>query len=112
MTLGELSALPGESVERGTKEADIVSTRIAELLGVRTFHFRGFPEGYPRSSCLPEGFFEKLLLKGRHELRNRCLHVDYAEADGVQSAKSASSKCTFCTLEEKSVLDALGRNRS
>lgn len=57
-----------------------------------------------------EQFFENLLLGTKHELKNRCLHVDYEKQTDVQSAPSGVSKCNNCTLEELAILRAIAAN--
>jgi DNA-binding MarR family transcriptional regulator len=43
-----------------------------------------------------------------HELKNRCLHIDYKES--VKSAKPLFSKCQNCTLEELALLREINQN--
>ncbi len=60
-------------------------------------------------------FFSNLLLDTHYELKNRYMHIDYAE-NNSQSAKSELSKCQIdtlkCTLEELAVLDLIKKNPS
>ena len=60
-------------------------------------------------------FFSNLLLDTHYELKNRYVHIDYAE-NNSQSAKNEPSKCQIdtlkCTLEELAVLDLIKKNPS
>ena len=60
-----------------------------------------------------EQFFENLLIGKHFELKNRHLHVDYAEGTS-QNAVSKDSKCKNCTLnctlEELAVLRVIAEN--
>ena len=163
--------------ENETKEADIVSARIAKLLGEKAFQFSpaewlsihrrlfegvlshagqvrqynitkkeymktfGFSvnndafeknswyfrnalvranynnlqKGVHSTTNFLEMFFSNLLLDTHYELKNRYMHIDYAESN-FQSAKSEMPKCRFdtlnCTLEELAVLDLIKKNPS
>lgn len=61
-------------------------------------------------------FFSNLLLDTHYELKNRYMHIDYADENNSQSAKSEPPKCQFdtlnCTLEELAVLDLIKKNPS
>lgn len=57
-----------------------------------------------------EQFIENLLMGANHELKNRCLHIDYSEF--IQSAKPQISKCQNCTLEELALLREISKNPS
>ena len=63
-----------------------------------------------------ELFFDNLLLNTNYELKNRFLHVDYADFVNSQSANSTVPKCQIgtleCTLEELAVLKIIGKNPS
>lgn len=114
-----------EEIE-GEQEADIVSSRITELLGERAFtlspvelcdiHRRLFDQVLPRASTranyedvtsgispemvYPERFFENLLCGARHELRNRYLHLDWPqrkEAQETQPADQVTQQVTTST---------------
>ncbi len=58
-----------------------------------------------------ELFFSNLLMGTEHELKNRYLHIDYAENGNAPSANTKAPKgknCTLeCTLEELAVLQIL-----
>ena len=55
---------------------------------------------------------ENLLIGAQHDLKNRYMHIDYANASqsAIQSAKSDISKCQNCTLEELALLQAIAQN--
>ena len=61
-----------------------------------------------------EMFFANLLLGADYELKNRYMHVDYAETEKIQSAKTKILKCQTgtlnCTLEEAAILDLIKAN--
>ncbi len=57
-----------------------------------------------------EQFIENLLMGANHELKNRCLHIDYKES--VQSADVEVSKCKIRTLEELALLREISKNPS
>ena len=59
-----------------------------------------------------EQFMENLLTGAQHNLKNRYMHIDYADAaqSAIQSAKSDVSKCQNCTLEELALLRAIAQN--
>ena len=54
-------------------------------------------------------FFENLLLGSNNELKNRYLHIDFAQYT-VQSDKKDDSKCQNVTLEESLVLKIIAAN--
>lgn len=61
-----------------------------------------------------ELFFSNLLLGTNHELKNRYMHIDFADESALQSTNSKVSKCQFdtldCTLEELAVLELVTKN--
>ena len=60
-------------------------------------------------------FFSNLILGTEYELKNRYMHVDYAEAN-LQSVNPEVPKSHFdtleCTLEELAVLELIYKNPS
>ena len=95
-------------VEDNTKEADIVSARIAKLLGEKSFQFS------PSTTKFLEMFFGNLLLDTDYDLKNRIMHVDYVEANDSQSVTAKAPKSQFdtldCTLEELAILELIKKN--
>ena len=63
-----------------------------------------------------ELFFSNLLLGTNHELKNRYMHIDFADENISQSINPKVSKCQFdtldCTLEELAVLELVAKNPS
>ena len=61
-----------------------------------------------------ELFFSNLLLGTNHELKNRYMHIDFADESTLQSINSKVSKYQFdtldCTLEELAVLELVAKN--
>lgn len=57
---------------------------------------RGVADGHRAPG---RGWAENLLLGAQHELKNRCLHVDYQVDAPFQSAAAEASKCNNCTLD-------------
>lgn len=57
-----------------------------------------------------EQFMENLLTGTQHDLKNRYMHIDYAET--AQSANFEISKCKNCTLEELAILREISNNPS
>ena len=56
-----------------------------------------------------EMFFSNLLLDTHYELKNRYMHIDYAE-NNSQSISSKVPKYQFDTLEELAVLELVAKN--
>ncbi len=117
--------------EDETKEADIVSARIAKILGEKTFQFSP-AEVISIHRRLFEGVFEhagqirnynitkkEWVLKGETVIyASWNMHVDYVkqESDVSQSVISKGSKFQFdsleCTLEELAILNLIIENNS
>lgn len=61
-----------------------------------------------------EMFFSNLLLGTEYGLKNRYMHVDYADTEKFQSVNSKILKSQFdtleCTLEELAVLELIDKN--
>lgn len=59
-------------------------------------------------------FSQNLLLGTNHELKNRYMHIDFADESTLQSINSKVSKYQFdtldCTLEELAVLELVAKN--
>ncbi len=58
-------------------------------------------------------FFRNLLMDEKNELKNRYLHLEYKEAEEVQSATKVQSdtlKCKNCTLGELALLNVIKAN--
>ena len=125
-------------IENDTKEADIVSARIAKLLGEKTFGFKvnndvfeknswyfrnalvranynDLQNGVHATTKFLELFFSNLILGTKYELKNRYMHVDYVD-DNSQSVNPKVPKSQFdtleCTLEELAVLELIYKNPS
>ena len=72
-------------------------------------NYNNYTEGVRSTTIYLDRFFENLLAGSRHELKNRTMHLDYAE-EPLQSAIAQFSKCKNCTLNELAVLNALARD--
>ena len=61
-----------------------------------------------------ELFFENLLMNAGHELKNRCMHIDFENESATQSANKNVSKCQNDTLElsleELAIINILNNN--
>ena len=62
--------------------------------------YNDFNKGITATNKYLIAFFENLILGAKNELRNRYMHVDYAEP---QSATEDNSKCKNCTLDEAAI---------
>ena len=58
-------------------------------------NYNDWQRGIYETTKFLEMFFENLLMNVNHELKNRCMHIDYK----VQSANQEDSKCQDGTLE-------------
>ena len=70
-------------------------------------NYNNLPKKISATTRFLEMFYENLLINANHELKNRCLHVDYNKVskDRTVSDISKSKICTLnCTLEETAVL--------
>ena len=77
-------------------------------------NYNNLQKGIHSTTKFLEMFFSNLLLDTDHELKNRFMHVDYAETNYSQSVKSEISKYQFdtldCTLEELAILELVAKN--
>ena len=78
-------------------------------------NYSNLQKGVHSTTKFLEIFFSNLLLDTHYELKNRYMHIDYAE-NKSQSAKSEPPKCQIdtlkCALEELAVLDLIKKNPS
>ncbi len=79
-------------------------------------NYNDLQKGIHSTTKYLELFFANLLLGTSHELKNRCMHVDFVEEDASQSAKREIPKCQIgtleCTLEELALLELIKKNPS
>lgn len=79
-------------------------------------NYNNLQKGVHSTTKFLEMFFSNLLLDTHYELKNRYMHIDYADESNFQSAKSKPPKCQIdtlkCTLEELAVLDLIKKNPS
>lgn len=77
-------------------------------------NYNNLQKGIHSTTKFLEMFFGNLLLGANHELKNRYMHIDYAEENNSQSINSKVSKYQFdtldCTLEELAVLELVAKN--
>lgn len=79
-------------------------------------NYNDLKNGVYATTSFLEKFFCNLLTRTEYELKNRCLHIDYAERknDKSQSAVAEISKCKNCTLEctleELAILKSIAEN--
>lgn len=77
-------------------------------------NYTNLQKGIHSTTRFLEMFFANLLLGENYELKNRYMHVDYAETEKTQSAKTKIPKCQTgtlnCTLEEAAILDLIKAN--
>ncbi|WP_418752120.1 hypothetical protein [Frisingicoccus sp.] len=62
-------------------------------------NYNDLQNGIHATTKFLELFFSNLILGTEYELRNRYMHVDYAEAENLQSVNPKSPKSQFDTLE-------------
>ena len=78
-------------------------------------NYNDIQNGIHATTKFLEMFFSNLILGTNHELKNRCMHVDYVD-NNSQSINSKVSKSQFdtleCTLEELAVLELIYKNSS
>ena len=76
-------------------------------------NYNNLQKGVHSTTKFLEMFFSNLLLDTHYELKNRYMHIDYAE-NNSQSISSKVSKYQFdtldCTLEELAVLELVAKN--
>ena len=77
-------------------------------------NYNNLQKGIHSTTKFLELFFSNLLLGTNHELKNRYMHVDFADESTLQSINSKVSKYQFdtldCTLEELEVLELVAKN--
>ncbi len=77
-------------------------------------NYNDLQNGVHATTKFLEMFFSNLILGTSYELKNRYMHVNYAEADTFQSSNSKVPKCQFgtlgCTLEELAILELILKN--
>ena len=77
-------------------------------------NYNNLQKGIHSTTKFLELFFSNLLLGTNHELKNRYMHIDFADESALQSTNSKVSKCQFdtldCTLEELAVLELVTKN--
>lgn len=77
-------------------------------------NYTNLQKGIHSTTKFLELFFSNLLLGTNHELKNRYMHIDFADKSTSQSINSKVSKCQFdtldCTLEELAVLELVAKN--
>lgn len=79
-------------------------------------NYNNLQKGIHSTTKFLELFFSNLLLGTNHELKNRYMHIDFADKSTSQSINSKVSKCQFdtldCTLEELAVLELVAKNQA
>lgn len=77
-------------------------------------NYNDLQNGVHATTKFLEMFFSNLILGTSYELKNRYMHVNYAEADTFQSSNSKVPKCQIgtlgCTLEELAILELILKN--
>jgi len=74
-------------------------------------NYNDLQKGIHSTTKFLELFFANLLLGTNHELKNRYMHVDYADENTSQSIVSKYQFDTLdCTLEELAVLELVAKN--
>lgn len=72
-------------------------------------NYNNLQKGVHSTTKFLEMFFSNLLLDTHYELKNRYMHIDYAE-NNSQSISSKALKYQFDTLEELAVLELVAKN--
>ena len=72
-------------------------------------NYNNLQKGVYSTTKFLEMFFSNLLLDTHYELKNRYMHIDYAE-NNSQSISSKVPKYQFDTLEELAVLELVAKN--
>lgn len=79
-------------------------------------NYNNLQKGVHSTTKFLEMFFSNLLLDTHYELKNRYMHVDYADENASKSINSKVSKYQFdtldCTLEELAVLELVAKNQT
>ncbi len=77
-------------------------------------NYNNLQKGIHSTTKFLELFFANLLLGTNHELKNRYMHIDFADESALQSISPKVSKYQFdtldCTLEELAVLELVAKN--
>lgn len=77
-------------------------------------NYNNLQKGVHSTTKFLELFFSNLLLGTNHELKNRYMHIDFADESALQSINPKVSKYQFdtldCTLEELAVLELVAKN--
>lgn len=79
-------------------------------------NYNNLQKGVHSTTNFLEMFFSNLLLDTHYELKNRYMHIDYADESAFQSINSKVPKHQFdtldCTLEELAVLELVAKNQT
>lgn len=77
-------------------------------------NYNNLQKGVHSTTKFLEMFFSNLLLDTHYELKNRYMHIDYADENISQSITTKALKYQFdtldCTLEELAVLELVAKN--
>ena len=77
-------------------------------------NYNSLQKGVHSTTKFLEMFFSNLLLDTHYELKNRYMHIDYADESTSQSISLKVPKYQFdtldCTLEELAVLELVAKN--
>lgn len=77
-------------------------------------NYNNIQKGVHSTTKFLEMFFSNLLLDTHYELKNRYMHIDYADERNSQSVNPKVPKSQFdtldCTLEELAILELIARN--
>lgn len=77
-------------------------------------NYNNLQKGVHSTTKFLEMFFGNLLLDTDYELKNRFMHINYANENKFQSVNSKVPKCQFdtldCTLDELAVLELIKKN--
>ena len=79
-------------------------------------NYNDLQNGIHATTKFLELFFSNLILRTEYELKNRYMHIDFAETDISQSVNKELPKSQFdtldCTLEELAILELICKNPS
>ncbi len=77
-------------------------------------NYNNIQKGVHSTTKFLEMFFSNLLLDTHYELKNRYMHIDYADERNSQSVNPKAPKSQFdtldCTLEELAILELIAKN--
>lgn len=77
-------------------------------------NYNNLQKGVHSTTKFLELFFSNLLLGTNRELKNRYMHINYADEDTSQSVNPKAPKCQFdtldCTLEELAILELIAKS--